>query len=418
MQAFERILQAQGAYGGRLAVLDQAAYRVRATNAVTARAYRVYDAILDVSRGNHRCCLLDLDKIAHLAGVHDRSVASKVIAELEEGSHVATLKFTEGPLGKPTARRLFVAPIVTAEDRVQTTSERIYAEADAAKTAALQKRAEDARKRRGDASEGADADAPDPRSGRHVNYADVVDATSTTDGRVVDRLHIRSGRHGNSVNKRSNTKEREEAPADAGSPPSQFDHDPKATPLSSEDTLSAASSPPPVHPNGSGAGVPDPRRSPAPVAQPAKANAASDRRGTRLPPDWALPDGWRDWALSEFNVSAAQVQREADKFRDHWHGVPPAQPNSWKSDWFATWRNWCRREKTFTPRARPVARPSGQAAFLPLNRCRRLLDLYPVKHISDWRLDVHGPPPNQPGCRFSPDTIRELGISHLTGAST
>jgi hypothetical protein len=40
-------------------------------------------------------------------------VASKIIAELEEGRHVATLRFTEGPLGAWSARRLFIAPIVT-----------------------------------------------------------------------------------------------------------------------------------------------------------------------------------------------------------------------------------------------------------------------------------------------------------------
>jgi hypothetical protein len=57
VNAFERFLQEQGAYGARLAALDQAAYRVRASSTVTARAYRVYDAILDVSRGGHRCSL-------------------------------------------------------------------------------------------------------------------------------------------------------------------------------------------------------------------------------------------------------------------------------------------------------------------------------------------------------------------------
>jgi len=147
VKAFECFLQEQGAYVARLAALDQAAYRVRASSTVTARAYRVYDAILDVSRGGHRCSLLDQDRIAHLAGVHDRSVASKVIEELEVAGHVAVLRFTEGPLGAPTAKRLFVAPIVTAEDRAGTTLERVHTEADAAKTAALQKRAEDARKR-------------------------------------------------------------------------------------------------------------------------------------------------------------------------------------------------------------------------------------------------------------------------------
>jgi len=64
VRAFEQALQEQGGYGSRLAALDQAAYRVRATRGISHRAFRVHDAILDASRGRHRCCLLDLDKIA------------------------------------------------------------------------------------------------------------------------------------------------------------------------------------------------------------------------------------------------------------------------------------------------------------------------------------------------------------------
>src|SRR5262249_34051954 len=83
VRKFERALQDQGPYPRRLAALDQAAYRVRADKSVTARAFRVYDAVTHVSRGEHRCCLFDLDKVAHIAGVSDRTVASKVIRELE-----------------------------------------------------------------------------------------------------------------------------------------------------------------------------------------------------------------------------------------------------------------------------------------------------------------------------------------------
>ena len=147
--------------------------------------------------------------------------------------------------------------------------------------------------------------------------------------------------------------------------------------------LAASSSALPGRPNGAGSSCGDSGQMAAPVARPAKVKAAADRRGTRLPADWVLPDGWRDWALAEFNVSAVQVQRAADKFRDHWHGVPPAQQSSWKSDWFATWRNWCRREKTFAPRTHSVT-PGGQAAVLPPDRCRQILELYPVKHIKTF----------------------------------
>jgi hypothetical protein len=221
VREFERILQEQGPFSSRLAALDQAAYRVRAAQSVTARAYRVYDAILDISRGNHRCSLQYLDKIGYLAGAADRSVASKVISELEEGGHVATLKFTEGPLGAPTSRRLFIAPIVLAEDRARITSTRVYEEADAAKASTLRKRAEEARNRRKGAS-----DQSDERSGHGVNYGVVDVAATTCSGRgvngVVDKSPKRSGRSGNSVYHNSNTTEEDQgAPsaASSSSPP-------------------------------------------------------------------------------------------------------------------------------------------------------------------------------------------------------
>src|SRR5262249_29059487 len=42
VRAFEQALQEQGGYRNRLAALDQAAYRVRATRAIAHREYRVY----------------------------------------------------------------------------------------------------------------------------------------------------------------------------------------------------------------------------------------------------------------------------------------------------------------------------------------------------------------------------------------
>src|SRR5262245_24247933 len=68
--------------------------------------------------------------------------------ELEDEAHVAVLKFTEGPLGSPTARCLFIAPIVTPADRARSTVVHLYLEADDRKAEALKKRADDARNRR------------------------------------------------------------------------------------------------------------------------------------------------------------------------------------------------------------------------------------------------------------------------------
>lgn len=62
------------------------------------------------------------------------------------------------------------------------------------------------------------------------------------------------------------------------------------------------------------------------------------KRGSRLPADWTLPDDWRTWAQVERpDVDAG---KESEKFRDYWHAK--AGKDAAKVDWSATWRNWVR----------------------------------------------------------------------------
>lgn len=71
--------------------------------------------------------------------------------------------------------------------------------------------------------------------------------------------------------------------------------------------------------------------------------ATPDRkRATRMPEDWQLPAEWRDWAIKAYHLDHAKVVRISLKFRDHWYSLPPAKATH--ADWFATWRNWIRRE--------------------------------------------------------------------------
>jgi len=75
-------------------------------------------------------------------------------------------------------------------------------------------------------------------------------------------------------------------------------------------------------------------------AAPKKQNAKS--RGTRLDPDFEMPDDWGNWALEERPAwSNGDVVQEFAKFVDHWIAQPGQKGVS--ADWFATWRNWCRR---------------------------------------------------------------------------
>src|SRR5262245_30640333 len=79
VRSFEQALQEQGPYPDRLAALDQAAYRVRASHAISPAGYRIYDVVLDTSKGEHRCLLFDMDKVGFLAAINDRSNASKLV---------------------------------------------------------------------------------------------------------------------------------------------------------------------------------------------------------------------------------------------------------------------------------------------------------------------------------------------------
>ena len=68
------------------------------------------------------------------------------------------------------------------------------------------------------------------------------------------------------------------------------------------------------------------------------ADGRADPRGTRFTLE-NLPDDWR--------AECRRIQPKADpvkvfeEFRDHWIAQPGAKGR--KSDWLATWRNWCRR---------------------------------------------------------------------------
>ena len=90
--------------------------------------------------------------------------------------------------------------------------------------------------------------------------------------------------------------------------------------------------------------IPDsPPASPAPIIinEPSK-NPSPKRqmvRGTRLAPTWELPGAWIEWALQQQPTwTAEHVCFVADKFRDHWIGLPGQR--GVKADWLATWRNW------------------------------------------------------------------------------
>ena len=64
--------------------------------------------------------------------------------------------------------------------------------------------------------------------------------------------------------------------------------------------------------------------------------------GSRLPPDWRLPEDWKNWALLIRKDWTPQgIVRESLTFRDYW--LAKSGKDATKVDWLATWRNWIRR---------------------------------------------------------------------------
>ena len=72
-------------------------------------------------------------------------------------------------------------------------------------------------------------------------------------------------------------------------------------------------------------------------------------RATRLPKGFTLPDEWRDWAQDHCATwTTGHITVIFESFRDFW--IAKSGKDAAKNDWFATWRNWCRREAQTKPR--------------------------------------------------------------------
>jgi len=84
----------------------------------------------------------------------------------------------------------------------------------------------------------------------------------------------------------------------------------------------------------------------------------SQKRGTRLPPDWTLSNRNIQDAQA-CGLTTDEVRHEANKFRDYWISATGGKAS--KLDWDATWRNWCRNtaERKPSGRGQPVGNRSN-----------------------------------------------------------
>lgn len=78
---------------------------------------------------------------------------------------------------------------------------------------------------------------------------------------------------------------------------------------------------------------------PIPIKEEKKEKSA---RGTRLPENWQ-PSDKNLLDARQLGLSEAEINFEADKFRDYW--VPMPGQRGVKLDWDGTWRNWCRNRR-------------------------------------------------------------------------
>lgn len=72
--------------------------------------------------------------------------------------------------------------------------------------------------------------------------------------------------------------------------------------------------------------------------EPIKERATKVAKATRLSANWELPDEWAIWAKQ--TRPDLNVNQVADGFKDYWISEAKA-----KADWFATWRNWIRKQR-------------------------------------------------------------------------
>lgn len=94
---------------------------------------------------------------------------------------------------------------------------------------------------------------------------------------------------------------------------------------------------------------------------------ARSKKGTRLPEDWQ-PNPDLIATASKLGLSAAQFDREVEKFRDYWAGRAGSQ--GVKLDWDATARNWMRTaaERANPPPRNAPSQPTTPATAVWINR--------------------------------------------------
>ena len=183
-----------------------------------------------------------------------------------------------------------------------------------------------------------------------VNYVKYRAIRSAEDRREYHKLYQRTRRGSelpglstgvNGINQSSKKKERQYPTQSPSEPASAVSPNSLSPVLEERPSLETVSTPPAEAGN--------------------RAPAALRARGSRFDPAGGLPDDWRAWCAE--NRPDLDPRGTFDSFSDFWT-ARPGQAGV-KLDWFATWRNWCRKEGpgaragTAAPAARKVVMCAG-----------------------------------------------------------
>lgn len=114
LKAFEACIASQGDETVRQKAVKNAYFRVRPV--IGFAAFKLYSIISGASKGARRCCLWGFDDLVAHGGFTDRAQVSRLLKELEDDGHVAVFRFPLTPGNSRT--RAFIAPTITAGDRL------------------------------------------------------------------------------------------------------------------------------------------------------------------------------------------------------------------------------------------------------------------------------------------------------------
>jgi uncharacterized protein YlbG (UPF0298 family) len=102
-------------------------------------------------------------------------------------------------------------------------------------------------------------------------------------------------------------------------------------------------------------------------------------KGSRLSQDWIIPDEYIEFCKTE--RPDLDVKLVADNFKDFW--ISKSGSDATKLDWFATWRNWVRKERVISN----VKKPMKGYGFISDAEFNDWLDSAPIQErIANERL--------------------------------